>query len=292
MSRTNYTIGFAGLSENNLFAVNVRESLERAAAEYPDLKLIVRDNNADDATALANIEEFAATPVDLAMIYHIGERVGSKLSSTLLKKNIKMIAIDIPIPPWAIYFGVNNLEAGSIVGAELANWVNLHWDGHVDKVLILTESRVPDFVRMRSISALNALTAGLGYVPQDVMYLEAGNDREPSAHAVTILLQRWTNAHRIAVIGFNDETAAGALDAARSLGRESDLIAVGQGGNLALQELRQPDSRMIASVAYFPDQYGPRLIQLALRMLAGERVPRENFTSHELLTALTITENS
>jgi ribose transport system substrate-binding protein len=271
--------------EEASFPVIVRRSLEQAAAEYSNVKLIVRDNNMDDATALANIEEFASIPVDLAMIYHLGQRVGPTLSSTLLKKKIKMIAVDIPIPPWAVYFGVNNQESGSIVGEQLANWINLHWDGQVEKVLVLTESRVPDFVRARSTSALNSLIKGLGYTPANIMYLEAGNTREPSAQAVSNLLHRWNDVHRIAVIGFNDETAAGALDAARDSGRAHDVIAVGQGGNLIYEELMRSNSRMVASVAYHPEQYGQQLMSLAMRMLAGERVPRENYITHECLTA-------
>ncbi|MEP6985028.1 MAG: sugar ABC transporter substrate-binding protein [Chloroflexota bacterium] len=287
MSPTEYTIGFAGLSEEADFPVIVRRSLEQAAAEYPNINLIVRDNNMDDATALANIEEFASIPVDLAMIYHLGERVGPTLSSTLLKKKIKMIAVDIPIPPWAVYFGVNNHESGSIVGEELAKWINTYWEGQVEKVLVLTESRVLDFVRARSTSALDALIAGLGYTPSDIMYLEGGNTREASIQAVTNILHRWPDVHRIAVIGFNDETAAGALDAARDLGREQDMVAVGQGGNL-IEELERPNSRMIASVAYNPEHYGHQLMSLALRMLTGERVARENYIDNQRLTAASL----
>lgn len=288
MSDRAYTIGFANLSETHLFAIRVRQGLEKAAAAYPNVNLIIRDNRTDDAVALANIEEFARLPVDLAIIYHIGERIGPKLSATLLKKHIKMIAVDIPIPPWAVYFGVNNQESGAIVGRELAAWINRHWQGQVDKVLVLTESRVPDFVRTRSTAALNSLTQGLGYMPPDVMYLEAGNDRIPSARVVSGVLQRWPDAHHVAVIGFNDETAMGALDAARQLDRAADVIAVGQGGNLAAHELQDPHTRLVASVAYYPDQYGQRLLDLALRMLNGERVERAHFIRHQPITRETV----
>jgi ribose transport system substrate-binding protein len=288
MSSIEYTIGFANLSDTADFSSMVRTSLEAVAAEYPNVNLIMRDNNMNDATALANIEEFASIPVDLAMIYHLGERIGPTLSSTLLKKKIKMIAVDIPIPPWAVYFGVNNKESGSSVGEELAKWINAHWGGQVEKVLVLTESRVLDFVRARSTSALESLISGLGYTPSDIMYLEAGNTREPSTQAVTNILHRWTDVHRIAVIGFNDETAAGALEAARDLGREEDMVAVGQGGNLIAEELARPNSRMVASVAYHPEQYGTQLMTLAMRMLTGERVARENYIDQECLTAASL----
>lgn len=285
MTQPEFTIGFANQSEKADFAVRVRQSLEAAAAHYPNVKLVVRDNDLNDQIALANIEEFAAIPVDLAIIYHLGERIGPTLSSTLLKKKIKMIAVDIPIPPWAIYFGVNNKVSGSIVGQELAKWVNTNWNGHIEKVLVLTESRVLDFVRARSTSALASLIEGIGYTPQDIMHLEAGNMRDISANAVTSVLKRWSDVHHIAVIGFNDETAVGAIEAARQLGRENDIITVGQGGNLIANELQHPNPRMVASVAYHPEQYGEHLMDLAMRMIGGERVARENFINHEALTA-------
>jgi len=118
--------------------------------------------------------------------------------------------------------------------------------------------------------------------------LEAGNNREPSAQAVNNILHRWPDVHRIAVIGFNDETAAGALDAARDLGRDNDIIAVGQGGNLIAEELGRPNPRMVASVTYHPELYGQQLMALAMRMLANERVARENYIDHEPLTAATM----
>jgi ribose transport system substrate-binding protein len=284
MTAKNYTIGFSNLSEEHPYAVSVRESLERAVAQHTNLKLIVRDNAKSDQQALLNVQEFAAIPVDLAMIYHLGERIGPGLSVPLMKQKIPMIAIDIPFSPWAVYFGVNNEQSGSMAGAALGNWIGVNWSNQVDKILVMTESRVLDFVRKRLTFALDTLHSMVNFGSEDVLYLESGNDRTPSEQAVYTVLQRWGDIRRIAVIGFNDETALGALDAARALGRESDMVVVGQGGNLVLDEFRKPGSRFIASVAYYPEQYGPRLVDLALHMLQGERVAREHFIEHSPLT--------
>jgi ribose transport system substrate-binding protein len=87
------------------------------------------------------------------------------------------------------------------------------------------------------------------------------------------------------VIGMNDETALGALNAARALGREADIAAAGQGADhLALAELRSPTSRLIASVAYFPERYGERLIDLAFRLFRGEKLERRYTMSHVCIT--------
>jgi ribose transport system substrate-binding protein len=37
-------------------------------------------------------------------------------------------------------------------------------------------------------------------------------------------------------------------------------------------------------VAYFPESYGERVIALAIRILAGEKVPLTTYTNHVVLT--------
>lgn len=122
-------------------------------------------------------------------------------------------------------------------------------------------------------------------LPADnLLYLDSGNLRETTAERFAPLLERWSDYHKIAIIGFNDETAVGALEAARSLGREGDVVAVGHGADLAISWFKRPGSRLIASSAFFPERYGERLLDLARRMLRGESVPRVNYIEHVCVT--------
>lgn len=280
---SHYTIGFSNLSEEHSFAVIVREGLE-AAAQHANLTLIARDNAMDSDRALANAQAFADFPVDLAIIYHIDERVGGKLRSTLAQKGIPIIAVDIPILT-TVFFGINNQRAGWLVGEALGRWVQAHWDGQVDKVLVVTEKRVLNVVQQRLDYGLKGLASFVHYDPNTVFYLDGGNHREVSATNTYEVLIRWKDMHRIAAICLNDDSALGVLDAARALGRELDVAVVGQNANLAVEEFRNPGTRFIASADYFPQQYGARLIELALKMLQGERVPHENFIEPALVTA-------
>ncbi len=279
-----FRIGFSNLSRSNTFAQTVQASLEQAAARYSDIELIIRDNDFSDERALANVQEFATLQVDVAIIYHVGERIGPTLNSTLFRQKIPVIAVDIPLSPWTPYFGVNNKESGIMAGSALANWVHDNWDGKLDKLLVMAESRVLDFVRQRIDFAVSAVTEKLAVPSDHIFYLDGDNNRLPSYERSSPILKRWPEFRRIGVIGFNDESALGVLDAARELGREEDMVLVGQGGNLAAEEFSRAHTRFIASTAYYPEQYGPRLIDLALRLRRGEKIPRENFTEHICLT--------
>lgn len=83
------------------------------------------------------------------------------------------------------------------------------------------------------------------------------------------------------ISGFNDLTAAGALQAVRAAGREKDVAVVGQNATEeGRQEIRNPSSRFIASIAYFPEQYGSKMVRLSLSILHHEAVPPAVFTQH------------
>jgi ribose transport system substrate-binding protein len=53
-------------------------------------------------------------------------------------------------------------------------------------------------------------------------------------------------------------------------------------------ELRQPDTRLIGSVAYFPEKYGPEIVSVALDILHRRPVPPAVFVKHQLVTPDTV----
>jgi ribose transport system substrate-binding protein len=52
----------------------------------------------------------------------------------------------------------------------------------------------------------------------------------------------------------------------------------------ARAELRRPGTRLVGSVAYFPERYGEELIPLALNILRKKPVPATLFVKHQLIT--------
>ena len=53
-------------------------------------------------------------------------------------------------------------------------------------------------------------------------------------------------------------------------------------------ELRRPATRLIGSVAYFPEKYGDGIIALALDILAKKPVPSAVFVKHALITSANV----
>jgi len=96
---------------------------------------------------------------------------------------------------------------------------------------------------------------------------------------------RESNARRILVGAVNDPSALGALRAFQEAGRADDCAIAGQNAEPETRaELRAPHTRLIASVAYFPEKYGEGLIRLALDILGGKPAPPAIFTTHQIIT--------
>lgn len=276
----NFRIGFSNLSENIPFARIVREGLEQSIQQHDDIDLIVRDNDLDNTKAEANVEEFIRQQVDLMMIYHVDSRFNKQLGMKRLNHNIPTIAIDIPIP-LASYFGVNNQQAGQLAGETLGKWVVDHWQSQVDKILVMTESRVVDIVQLRLERALESFKQYVKFTDNDVMYMNGGNERSVAHETVKDTLLHWKQYEHIALLGLNNDMIFGVLDAAKELDMSDQFVTIGQGSREDLGE--ESYSGFLGMVNLYPEKYGSRLIDLALQIKKGQSIPKENFIEHHII---------
>jgi ribose transport system substrate-binding protein len=270
----NYKIGFAGLSEEVPFAVEVRRSIERAAQEAGNIDLILADNQLNAETALRVADWIIQKEVDLFIEYQIDEKTNSIIMSKLSQAGIPAIAVDIPMVG-ATFFGVDNYRAGHLAGSALGREVQRLWQGQIDGLVILVEPRAGTVPAARIQGQLDAFQEMVGNIPvSDVLYLNSGNTIAISEEQMLRALESMPHKHRLAVICFNDDAAIGVQRAAVRKGREQDLLIVGQGaGREIRKEMSLPGSRIIGATAYWPENYGAKLLEAAVKLLKGEPVP-------------------
>jgi ribose transport system substrate-binding protein len=281
-----YRIGFANLSENIPFAVDVRRSLERAAEAAGNIDLVVADNQLSGEVALQVADRFVTQSLDLIIEYQIDEQMGNRIMAKFQQVGIPVIAVDIPLVG-ATFFGVNNYYAGHMAGVALGSWLKANWKGQFDRLVVLVEPRAGALPAARIQGQLDGLQSVLGDIPPDKqLTLNSGNTSEVSEAEMLETLKHLPDAHRIAAVCFNDDAAIGALAAARRLHRKEDVVIVGQGADRRVrEELRHSDSHIIGSTAYMPEAYGQRLIQLAQSILTKEPVPPAVYMEHVFITA-------
>jgi ribose transport system substrate-binding protein len=284
-----FRLGYAaqGTGTNYQFSQEVSASLQRAAIAER-IELISLDNRYSSKTALRNADTLVRERVDLAIEFQTDEHVAAIVAAKYRDANIPMIAIDIP-HPGATYYGANNYEAGIIGGRHLGRWIKDHWQSEVDEVILLELPRAGSLPRMRLTGTLVALNLALPATKNcHVVYLDGDGALAPSFEAVRRHL-RFSRARRHVVGAINDPSALGALRAFQEAGRVENCAVIGQNASPdARVELRQPDTRLIGSVAYFPEKYGDDLIRVSLDILNQRQVPPAVFVQHKLVTPSTV----
>jgi len=284
--RPKFTIGFANQSEELPFAVDVRRGLEKAIKEHSNIDLFAADNMLSGEQALHIADNLIERKVDLVIEYQLDFKTGSLLMAKFQQANIPVIAVDIPMVG-ATFFGVDNYRAGHMAGLALGKWIQVNWSGKLEKLLVLIEPRAGSLPDARIQGQLDGLAEVIkSFDNEKVITLDCGNTTAMSETIVQRTLEKLPNQHKIGVISFNDEVAFGALQAARKLQRESDLVIVGQGADrLVRDEIRDRKSRLIGSTAYMPERYGEKLAELALKIFQGESVSPAIYMEHVFINA-------
>jgi ribose transport system substrate-binding protein len=287
LKKRTYRLGYASQGTDYQFSKAVSTSIERAAARE-GIALISFDNRYSAKTAQRNADLLVREKVDLAIEFQTDDTVAAIVARKYRDANIPMIAIDIP-HPGATFYGANNYEAGLIGGRYLARWAKEHWAGAVDEIILLELVRAGNLPRMRLTGTLMGLHLALPNTKNcKVIYLDGDGSLGPSFEAV-----RWhlhsSRSRRILVGASNDPSALGALRAFQEAGRSDCCAIMGQNASPeGRSELREPGSRLIGSVAYFPERYGDNLIRLSLDILNERQVPPAVFVEHKLVTPNTV----
>ena len=277
------TIGYASQTESSFFAHEVTASL-RAAAGAADVDLLILDNCYDPKTTLLNADRFIADRVDVVIEFQTFESIAQLIGSKLQQARIPYVSVDMP-SPGSTYFGANNYYAGRLAGRALARWARDRWQGEVDHVVLLELSAAGPLTQLRSSGALIGIREMIpGIADSQVTHLDGANTFEGALHAVRQALRNLT-ARRILVAANNDPNALGALTAFSEAGRYEQCAVTGQGATQdARLELRRPETRLIGTVAYYPERYGKALLRIAMDLLARKPTPSAIYTRHRLVT--------
>jgi ribose transport system substrate-binding protein len=282
--RRKLLIGYAAPLTGNTFRQDVAASIQNAAARA-GVDVMLLDNGTEDAQqVLRNADTLVEARVDVAMFFQPAELLGHMMADRLMNAGRRFITIERPIAG-GVYFGANNYQAGKLAGQALGRFARDNWRSRFDQVVLVEGAHTSTNVQARLAGVLVGLRDIIAVVDESkVVHLQGNADREASRVAMADLLRRVSGKARLLVSGFNDISAIGVLDAVRAAGREGTVAIVGHNamkeGRL---EIRKPGSPFIASVAYFPERYGERLVKLACAMVDGDPVSPAVYTEHAVL---------
>lgn len=273
--------GYAAPLTGNTFRQDLASSLQ-SAADAAGADLLLLHNAPGDATALMqNVETLLKARVDLAMLFQPVEALGHMVAGRLAEAPVPFISIERPVQG-GVYFGANNYLAGKLAGQRLGRHAQEHWSGCFDRVVLIEGAQTSTNVNARLAGVLVGLREVVGEVDESrVVHLHGNADREASCLAMSHLLESAPAGCRLLVSAFNDISALGAMDAVLAAKRTATVAIAGHNAmHESRVEIRKPNSPFIASVAYFPERYGPKLLKLATAIVEGEAVPPAAYTDH------------
>jgi ribose transport system substrate-binding protein len=281
--RKKLKFGFANLSKRICLAVEIQASLEKAAAAA-GVNLIVWDNDRSADTAVRNAEEMVEQKVDLAIEFQLYEQVAPVISDVLSKAGIPLISLVNP-HHGTVYFGVNNYRAGLSAGVALAEHAIARWKSQVDSILLLESPLAGRTAQSRLVGVMRGLEERLGSLPKSAIHhLDGGGDKVISKAAVSNFLKSSRSPKRILIVGINDESAMGAVEAADAAKRTRDIAVVGHGGSKEILEvIADPKSSCIGTVSFNAERYGTDLLNFALPIVQGRAAPSAHYVPHEFI---------
>jgi ribose transport system substrate-binding protein len=278
-----YRIGYAAQGTDYTFSREVSVGVERAATTE-GIELISVDNRYNPKTALRNADVLVREKVDLVIEFQTNEDIAPIVAAKYRDAHIPLIALEVP-HPGATYFGANNYEAGLIGGRYLGRWAKGQWHSEVDEIVLISLNRAGSLPKMRltgMLVGMKEVCPALEHRP--VVYIDGDGKLGDTFEGMRKHL-RSSRARRFIVGAINDQSALGALRAFQEAGRTDGCAIMGQNASPeGRTELRQKGTRLIGSVAYFPERYGPEVMNVALDILHRKAVPPAVFAKHQLLT--------
>jgi ribose transport system substrate-binding protein len=275
-----FRIGYAGQDRSSSFCRQLLDGLVRAC-QKAQFELIVAANHHNLKAAVRNAEGLIREHVDLAVVY---EGSAPEVAAKFQNAGVPILAIDIPYPG-ATYFGADNHLAGLMGGRCLGQYAAQQWQGAIDEILLLEIVRSGPVVRTRVEGIMDGIKDFFPAASKcRVVRLDTQGEFGPALECVRKHL-RGSSPRRVLVGAANDSSALGALRAFQECGRSAYCTVVGEGGEPeARAEMRENETRLIGSVAFFPERYGDAIVRIATDVLLGKSTTSAAYTTHQLVT--------
>jgi ribose transport system substrate-binding protein len=274
-------LGYLGPFPENSFREDLSRSLQRAAVEA-NFDLMVLDNQPEDAEGLLrNAATLLEAKADIVLFFQPMERLGHLLADELARAQVRFVTIERTIQG-GVYFGANNFQAGRLAGTALGKHARSKWRGEFGSVVLLEGSQSGTDVQARLAGVSIGLEDQVGVIDEArVIHLRGAGQRDVSEAGMRDLLRRMPDRERMLVFAFNDLSAVGAAEAVRAAGRLDRVVIVGQNASAeGRAEMRREDTPMVASIAYFPERYGEKILGICRSWLQGEAVGPVVYTEH------------
>ncbi len=272
-----YLIGFSQCNSAEPWREAMNKQMEAEAAKHPEIKLLISDAQQSNSRQVADVENFIVRGVDLLMISPNEAKPLTGVVEKAYDSGIPVIVIDrnISSDKYTCFIGANNVEIGKEAGEYAAKL--LKGKGNVVEIWGLKGSTP-------AIERHDGFMEGIKNYPNiKIIYSQDGAWlREKGRTIMENALQRYNNINL--VFGQNDPMAIGAYLAAKNVGRAKSIYFIGIDGLPGPEGGIQAVANGQLSGTFIYPTGGKEAIQTAIKILKGEKVPKQITLSNYEIT--------
>jgi len=259
------TIGMSQCNLGEPWRVQMNADVKKAADKHPNLKVIYKDASNDTLRQRAHVEEFVSAGVDLIIISPKEARPLTAPVAKAMDAGIPVIVLDRRLfgERYTCFIGADN----KLIGREAGKWIvkKLGGKGRVVELEGLMTS-TPGQDRH------SGFREAIKHTEIEIIFEAGMKWLEPDARKeMESALARFDEIDL--VYAHNDPGAHGAWLAAKAAGREKDMMFVGIDA-LPHEGFMYVKRGILDATFYYPTG-GAEAIDVALKILSGEKVPKE-----------------
>lgn len=261
-----WTIGMSQCNRGEPWRQQMDADIETAAGKHPELNVVFKDAQNDVLKQRAHVEEFIAAKVDLLMISPKEAVPLTQPIARAMDAGIPVIVLDRAIDGdrYTCFIGADNRSIGRAAGQFIARL--LGGKGRVVELTGLMTS-VPAHDRKNGFREGIKDSPGIDVIFEaDMKWLEPNARKEMES-----ALSRFDTIDL--VYAHNDPGAHGAYLAAKAAGRQGKIRFVGIDA-LPHEGVMYVKQGILAATFQYPTG-GPEAVEMALRILRGESVPKK-----------------
>lgn len=282
-----YNVGYSNMQLKEDFFITVESGIRKAAEDKGyEYNTTISDR---DATKMKqNIEALITKGSDIIIDFNVMPEAGSAIAADLAKEDIPMISVDA-FYEGAYFFGVNNLEAGEILGEAVVPFVEDKFGGEVEYIVNLYDAASGAEVQKRNDGVVNVIKEKYSVPDENVIWLDSKAD-DVKTQTMT---KDWLNSHpdatKILFVGQNDDRGYAINAAVEGESRQDNALIVSHNADPASIENLQKhvsdkDTAWVATASYNSHLYGTQIIDMATRILNGETVEQSEYTKVTVVT--------
>ncbi|WP_298703849.1 ribose ABC transporter substrate-binding protein RbsB [uncultured Veillonella sp.] len=253
------TIGFSVSTLNNPFFVSLKDGVEKQANAL-GLKVKIVDAQNDPAKQANDIADLLESGVTVLIVNPVDSAAISTSVEAANAKNIPVITVDRSSDKGkvAAHIASDNVKGGEMAAQLIADKLG-------------NGSKVAEIEGIPGASATRERGQGFHNVADKSLVVGAKQsadfDRTKGLNVASNMLQ--ANPDVKAIFAHNDEMALGAIQAAKSAGK--DVFIVGFDGTEDAQKAVQ-DGTLAATIAQQPELMGTIAVDTASKIIKGEQV--------------------